>query len=175
LWPLGSTTCDLPNAFPEKLMTPAKIRPCLWFDGNGHEAAEFYVSIFKNHGETGITGSTPGPAGVPLVVTFRLAGVEFMALNGGPHYKFNEAISLSVDVQSQEELDCLWNQLSAPGSTGQCGWLKDPYGLSWQIVPTALPKLLSSPDPARSQRVMNALMGMTKLDIRALEAAANAA
>jgi predicted 3-demethylubiquinone-9 3-methyltransferase (glyoxalase superfamily) len=151
-----------------------KIKPCLWFDGNGREAAEFYVSVFKDH-DSGITGITPGPGGAALVVAFRLAGVEFLALNGGPHFTFNEAISLSVDCRSQEELDELWEKLSAGGSPGRCGWLKDRYGLSWQIVPAALPKLLAGADPGRAQRVMGALMGMTKLDIRTLEAAADGA
>ncbi len=152
-----------------------KIKTCLWFDGNGLEAAEFYVSVFKNRGDCGITSITPGPQGAPLVVTFRLAGIEFLALNGGPHYRFNEAVSLSVDCHSQEEVDELWEKLSAGGSPGPCGWLKDRYGLSWQIVPAVLPKLLAATDPGRAQRVMGALMGMTKLDIRALEAAADSA
>lgn len=150
-------------------MTRQKIKTCLWFDGKAEEAAKFYVSIFK---DSGITGVTPGPTGAALVVAFRLAGVEFIALNGGPQFQFNEAVSLSVDCQSQEELDELWEKLSAGGSPGPCGWLKDRYGLSWQIVPAVLPKLLA--DPGRAKRVMDALMGMTKLDIRALEAAADA-
>ena len=116
-----------------------KIKTCLWFDGNGQEAAEFYVSVFKDSRRAGITGITPGPTGAALVVAFRLAGAEFLALNGGPHFKFNEAVSLSVDCRSQEELDELWEKLSAGGSPGQCGWLKDRYGLSWQIVPAVLP------------------------------------
>jgi predicted 3-demethylubiquinone-9 3-methyltransferase (glyoxalase superfamily) len=152
-----------------------KIRTCLWFDGNGQEAAEFYVSVFKDRGDSGITSITPGPNGAALVVAFRLAGAEFLALNGGPHFKFNEAVSLSVDCRSQEEVDELWEKLSAGGSPGQCGWLKDRYGLSWQIVPTVLPALLASADPGRAQRVMAALLGMKKLDIRALEAAAGSA
>jgi predicted 3-demethylubiquinone-9 3-methyltransferase (glyoxalase superfamily) len=156
-------------------MTYQKIKTCLWFDGNGQEAAEFYVSVFKDRGDSGITAITPGPNGAALVVAFRLAGVEFLALNGGPHFRFNEAVSLSVDCRSQPELDELWEKLSAGGSPGQCGWLKDRYGLSWQIVPAVLPSLLAAADPGRAQRVMEALMGMTKLDIRALEAAADAA
>jgi predicted 3-demethylubiquinone-9 3-methyltransferase (glyoxalase superfamily) len=150
-------------------MTRQKIKTCLWFDGNAEEAAKFYVSVFK---DSGITGVTPGPDGAALVVTFRLAGVELLALNGGPQFKFNEAVSLSVDCGSQEELDELWEKLSAGGAPGRCGWLKDRYGLSWQIVPAVLPKLLAGADPGRAQRVLGALMGMTKLDIRALEAAA---
>ena len=148
------------------------ITPCLWFDGNAEEAAKFYVSVFK---DSGIMGVTPGPTGAALVVAFRLAGVEFIALNGGPQFRFNEAVSLSVDCRSQEELDELWEKLSAGGSPGQCGWLKDRYGLSWQIVPSVLPKLLADADRDRARRVLDALMGMTKLDIRALEAAADAA
>jgi predicted 3-demethylubiquinone-9 3-methyltransferase (glyoxalase superfamily) len=155
-------------------MTHQKIRSCLWFDGNAEEAAEFYVSVFKDQGDSGITTVTPGPNGAALVVAFRLAGVEFLALNGGPQFKFNEAISLSVDCRSQEELDELWEKLSAGGSPGPCGWLKDRYGLSWQIVPAVLPKLLAGTDLGRAKRVMDALMGMTKLDIGALEAAAEA-
>jgi predicted 3-demethylubiquinone-9 3-methyltransferase (glyoxalase superfamily) len=153
-------------------MTRQKIRTCLWFDGNAEQAAEFYVSVFK---DSSITSITPGPTGAVLVVTFRLAGVEFLALNGGPQFQFNEAVSLSVDCRSQEELDELWEKLSLGGSGGQCGWLKDRYGLSWQIVPTILSKLLADTDRGRVQRVMAALLGMTKLDIRALEAAADAA
>jgi predicted 3-demethylubiquinone-9 3-methyltransferase (glyoxalase superfamily) len=152
-------------------MTYQKIKICLWFDGNAEEAAAFYVSVFK---DSGVTGITPGPTGAALVVAFRLAGVEFIAVNGGPQFRFNEAVSLSVDCRSQEELDELWEKLSAGGSPGPCGWLKDRYGLSWQIVPAVLPKLLADADRGRAQRVMDALMGMTKLDIRALEAAADA-
>ena len=152
-----------------------KIKTCLWFDANGQEAAEFYVSVFKDRGDSSITSITPGPNGAALVVAFRLAGAEFLALNGGPHFKFNEAISLSVDCRSQEELDELWEKLSAGGSPGQCGWLKDRYDLSWQIVPAVLPLLLAGAGPGGAQRVLAALMGMTKLDIRALEAAADAA
>lgn len=148
-----------------------KIKACLWFDGDGEEAARFYVAAFAGRGDSAVTSVTPGPTGAALVVAFRLAGVDFLALNGGPHFKFNEAISLSVDCQSQEELDDLWDKLSAGGDpkAQQCGWLKDRYGLSWQIVPAVLPKLLA--DPARAGRVMAVLMGMKKLDIRALEAA----
>jgi len=153
-------------------MTNQKIRTCLWFDGNAEEAAEFYVSVFK---DSAITGITAGPTGSALVVAFRLAGVQFLALNGGPQYRFNEAVSLSVDCESQEELDELWEKLSAGGSPVRCGWLKDRYGLSWQIVPAILPKLLAGADPDRANRVMEALMWMTKPDIRALEAAASAA
>ncbi len=153
-------------------MTNQKIKTCLWFDGNAEEAAEFYVSVIK---DSGITSITPGPTGAPLVVAFRLAGAEFLALNGGPQFRLSEAVSLVVDCQSQEELDELWEKLSAGGTPGRCGWLKDRYGLSWQIVPAVLPKLLAGADPGRVQRLMAALMGMSKIDIRALEAAADAA
>lgn len=153
-------------------MTRQKITPCLWFDGKAEEAARFYVSLFPN---SELTGLTPGPNGAPLVVQFRLAGQEFLALNGGPMFTFNEAISLSIDCGSQEELDQLWESLlTGGGSEGHCGWLKDRYGLSWQLVPAILPKLLSDPDRAKAGRVMQAMLGMTRLDIHALEAAAGA-
>ena len=148
-------------------MARPKITPCLWFDGQAEEAAAFYVAIFP---DSQVLSVTPGPGGKALVVEFQLAGVRFLALNGGPHFKFNEAISLSIDCQSQAEVDDLWEKLSAGGSPSQCGWLKDRYGLSWQVVPAVLPRLLS--DPATAGRVFPVLMGMSKLDIAALEAAA---
>jgi predicted 3-demethylubiquinone-9 3-methyltransferase (glyoxalase superfamily) len=148
-------------------MTPQTITPCLWFDGKAEEAAAFYVSVFP---DSAVTSVTPGPTGAALVVEFRLAGVRFLALNGGPQFQFNEAISLSVDCRTQTEIDELWEKLSA-GGPGQCGWLKDRYGVSWQVVPSVLPKLLA--DPAKAGRVMQALMGMTKLDTAALRAAAD--
>ena len=148
-------------------MTPQTITPCLWFDGKAEEAAAFYVSVFP---DSAVTSVTPGPTGAALVVEFRLAGVRFLALNGGPQFQFNEAISLSVDCRTQTEIDELWEKLSA-GGPGQCGWLKDRYGVSWQVVPSVLPKLLA--DPAKAGRVMQALMGMTKLDTAALQAAAD--
>jgi predicted 3-demethylubiquinone-9 3-methyltransferase (glyoxalase superfamily) len=151
-------------------MARQKITPCLWFDGKAEEAANFYISVFP---DSSVTGVTPGPNGTALVVSFRLAGLELTALNGGPHFQFNEAISLSIDCQSQDEIDALWERLSEGGSKGQCGWVKDRYGLSWQVVPSILPKLLSDPDRARAGRVMEALMGMTKLDIQTLQGAAN--
>ncbi len=151
-----------------------KITPFLWFDQQAEEAANFYVSLFKNskivqvtrYGEAG-----PGPAGSAMIVEFQLEGLAFIALNGGPHFRFNEAISLSVDCQSQAEVDELWEKLSAGGSPGQCAWLKDKYGLSWQIVPNILPKLLGDPDAAKSTRVMRAMMQMTKIDIQTLQRA----
>ena len=150
-------------------MARQKITPCLWFDGKAEEAARFYVSLFPN---SEIGTITPGPTGDPLVVQFRLAGHDFLALNGGPEFTFNEAISLSIDCRSQAELDELWEKLAEGGSEGPCGWLKDRYGLSWQLVPSILPELLSDPDRARAGRVLQAVMGMKRLDIRALEDAA---
>ncbi|MFN8392163.1 MAG: VOC family protein [Bdellovibrionota bacterium] len=148
-----------------------KIKTFLWFDNNAEEAAQFYTSIFKDSkilhtvrcGEGG-----PGPAGSVLTVAFQLAGVEFVALNGGPVFKFTEAMSLTVDCETQEEVDELWEKLSLGGEAGQCGWLKDRYGLSWQIVPSVLPVLLSGPQPEKSRRVIEALMQMQKLDIQKL-------
>jgi predicted 3-demethylubiquinone-9 3-methyltransferase (glyoxalase superfamily) len=151
-------------------MARQKITPFLWFDNQAEEAAQFYVSIFKDSKIVNVVRTSeagPGPAGSVLLVEFELAGIEFLALNGGPYQKFTEAISLSVDCETQEEVDAMWDKLSAGGSTGQCAWLKDRYGLSWQIVPSVLPKLMS--DPARSAKVMQALMQMTKLDIQKLQ------
>jgi predicted 3-demethylubiquinone-9 3-methyltransferase (glyoxalase superfamily) len=146
---------------------PQKITACLWFDGKAEEAAAFYASVFPG---SAVVKVTPGPDGAALVVEFRLAGVRFLALNGGPQFSFTEAVSLSVDCEPQAEVDELWEKLSAGGEPGRCGWLKDRYGLSWQIVPSALPRLLA--DPAKAGRVMQALRGMTRLDVVALEAAA---
>ena len=151
-----------------------KITPFLWFDHQAEEAAGFYVSIFPNskiikvirYGKAG-----PGPAGSAMTVDFQLEGQSFVALNGGPHFKFTEAISFVVNCQTQDEVDTYWEKLSAGGAEVQCGWLKDKFGLSWQIVPTALPELLSGPDPEKSQRVMKAMLTMKKLDIRALKQA----
>ena len=151
-----------------------KITPFLWFDNNAEEASLFYTSIFKNSkvlevsrwGEGG-----PGPEGSVLTMRFQLEGQEFQALNGGPQFKFTEAISLSVDCQSQEEVDELWEKLSEGGSEDQCAWLKDRFGLSWQIVPRALPGLLADPDPEKSKRVIEAMLKMKKIDIKALQEA----
>lgn len=150
-------------------MARQKITPCLWFDGKAEEAARFYVSIFK---DSAITKVVPGPGGAPLVVEFRLGDNTFVGLNGGPMFKFNEAISLSIDCDTQAEVDEYWGRLTEGGTESRCGWLKDRYGLSWQVVPKVLPKLLSDPDPAKVGRVMEAVMKMDKLDIAALEAAA---
>lgn len=150
------------------------ITPFLWFDHQAEEAANFYTSIFPNskiikvvrYGEAG-----PGPAGTAMTVAFQLDGQAFVALNGGPHFQFSEAISFVVNCQTQAEVDRYWDRLSAGGTQVQCGWLKDRFGVSWQVVPTALSDLLSDPEPARSQRVMKALMTMKKLDIQALKQA----
>ncbi len=152
--------------------------PCLWFDGQGEEAADFYTGIFKNsrildvtrHGEAG-----PGEPGSVLTVSFELDGQQFLALNGGPQYTFSEAISFQVHCETQDEVDEFWSRLSEGGEEGPCGWLKDKYGLSWQIVPTALPELLGDPDPGRAQRAMQAMLSMQKLDIAALRRAAEQA
>jgi len=151
-------------------MIRQKITPFLWFDGRAEEAARFYASVFP---DSAVTGVTPGPDGAALVVEFRLAGLQFLALNCGPHFTFNEAVSFSIDCHSQAEVDELWDALSAGGSKGQCGWLKDKYGLSWQVVPDVLPKLLGDADRARAGRAMGAMMRMTKLDIQALQDAAD--
>lgn len=149
-------------------MARQKITTCLWFETQAEEAARFYVSVFP---DSRIDRVVPGPDGRPLVVEFRLAGIEFLALNGGPQERFNPAISLSVDCADQSEIDNLWARLSAADSRGQCGWLTDRYGLSWQIVPSILPELMS--DPRRAPAVMQALMQMTKLDVARLQAAGN--
>ncbi len=151
-----------------------KITPFLWFDNQAEEAANFYASVFKNskigtvsrYGEAG-----PGPKGTVMLVTFQLEGEEFMALNGGPLFKFTEAISLSVNCQTQEEVDELWEKLSAGGEKGRCGWLKDKYGLSWQINPIVLGEMLNDKDPEKSNRVMQAMLQMDKIDIGKLKEA----
>jgi len=137
-----------------------KITPFLWYDSQALEAAEFYGSVFKN---SKIVSASP------MVVTFELEGQKFMALNGGPKFKFTEAISLFVDCETQEEVDELWEKLSKGGEKSQCGWLKDKYGLSWQIIPTLLGKLMSDPDPEKAQRVMKAILKMTKIENRLLQ------
>jgi len=138
-----------------------KITPFLWFDGNAEEAMAFYTSIFRN------SKAADGPN-----AAFELDGVEFIAFNGGPHFKFNEAISLYVDCKSQEEVDYFWDKLGAGGAPGRCGWLKDKFGVSWQIVPDALPRLLKDPDRAKANRTVQAMMQMTKIVVADLEAAA---
>ncbi len=149
-----------------------KITPFLWFDDQAEEAMNYYVSIFKN---SRVLSVSPGPNGKAFTVSFELDGQEFTALNGGPQYKFTEAISLFVNCETQEEVDELWEKLSAGGEQVQCGWLKDKFGLSWQIIPTALGELLGDPDPVRSQRVMQAMLNMKKIEIAGLKQAYKAA
>jgi predicted 3-demethylubiquinone-9 3-methyltransferase (glyoxalase superfamily) len=155
-------------------MDMPKITPFLWFDNQAEEAANFYVSIFKNskiktsarYGEAG-----PGPKGSVMTIVFELDGKEFIGLNGGPHFKFTEAVSFVVDCKTQQEVDEYWEKLSAGGQESQCGWLKDKYGLSWQIVPAILGELMSDPDPQKSKRVMEAMLKMKKMDIETLKQA----
>jgi predicted 3-demethylubiquinone-9 3-methyltransferase (glyoxalase superfamily) len=151
-----------------------KITPFLWFNDNAEEAVNFYVSIFRNSRIVSMSRypeGTPGPAGKVMTATFQLEGQEFIALNGGPEFKFNEAISFFVNCETQEEVDRLWDKLSEGGEKGQCGWLKDKYGVSWQIVPTALGQMLGDKDPQKSQNVMQAMLKMTKIDIETLRRA----
>jgi len=152
-----------------------KISPFLWFDTQAEDAARFYVSIFPSsrivkvarYGDPG-----PGPKGNVMTVQFELDGQEIVALNGGPLFKFTEAISLSIDCKTQDEVDHYWNGLTAGGGqTSQCGWLKDKYGLSWQVNPTVLGEMLADPDPKKSKAVMEAMLKMTKIDIATLERA----
>jgi predicted 3-demethylubiquinone-9 3-methyltransferase (glyoxalase superfamily) len=153
----------------------SKIAPCLWFDGEAEEAAKLYVSLLPNsridHVQKNVTDSPAGKAGSVLIVKFTLAGQRFLALNGGTRFEYTHAISFQVDCADQAEVDRLWDGLSDGGSTERCGWLKDRYGVSWQIVPSVLPQLLGDPDPAKAQRVMQAMLQMIKLDIAGLKAA----
>src|SRR6516165_10039166 len=153
----------------------SKISPCLWFDGEAEEAANFYVSLLSNSRidqvQRNVTDSPAGKAGTVLTVAFTLAGQRFLALNGGTRFEYTPAISFMVDCAHQAEVDRLWDALSDGGAPNRCGWLKDRYGVSWQIVPTVLPKLLGDRDLAKAQRVMQAMLGMSKLDIAGLEAA----
>jgi len=153
-----------------------KISTCLWFDTQAEEAATFYASLFDDAEVTNVQrlDGTPSGDNVALVF-FRLAGREFMAINGGPQFPFTEAVSIYVGVQDQGEVDRLWAALTDGGEEGQCGWLKDRFGLSWQIVPERMGELLSDPDPGRSQRAMQAMLQMRKIEVKALEDAANAA
>lgn len=148
----------------------AKVRTCLWFDGTGEEAARFYVSLIE--GSAIESAFRPNPAGLPLVVNFTLAGTPYQALNGGPMFSFTEATSISVTTKDQAETDRLWQALVAEGGAeSHCGWLKDRFGLSWQIIPEALPTLLAGPDKAGAGRAMQAMMGMGRIVIADLEAA----
>jgi predicted 3-demethylubiquinone-9 3-methyltransferase (glyoxalase superfamily) len=157
-----------------KIAFKQKIVPCLWFNDQAEEAAEFYISIFKSskivhvtrYGEAG-----PGPKGSVMTVTFELAGQQFIGLNGGPVFKFTPAISLFVSCDTQKEVDTLWAKLSAGGQKNQCAWLTDKYGVSWQIVPTILLELLQDKDPKKATNVMKAMLKMTKIDINQLKQA----
>jgi predicted 3-demethylubiquinone-9 3-methyltransferase (glyoxalase superfamily) len=174
---LGRLTSDSTTRF-RKDETMPKLTPCLWFDTDGEEAAKFYTSVFPNsrivdilrHGSGG-----PGPEGTVLTVEFELDGQTFVALNGGPEFTFNEAISFQVDCADQDEVDRYWSTLTADGGEeGPCGWLKDRFGVSWQIIPSALPRLLRDPDAEKAQRVMDAMLQMKKIDVAELERAAEA-
>lgn len=154
-----------------------KITPCLWYDGNAQDAASFYASVFKGseigktmkYDEASAKGSGQ-PEGSVLVVEFEIAGQKFVGLNGGPHFKFNEAISFMIDCRDQPEVDYYWSKLTADGGEeSQCGWLKDKFGLSWQVVPSVMNDLLMGPDPEGSKRAMAAMMTMKKLDIQKLQ------
>jgi predicted 3-demethylubiquinone-9 3-methyltransferase (glyoxalase superfamily) len=156
----------------------SKIKPCLWFDGTAEEAANFYVSLLPDsrirHVQRSPADNPSTPEGAVIVVEFTLAGQDFMGLNGGPMFKFTEAVSFSIDCEDQAEVDRLWHALTADGGEpSRCGWLKDRFGLSWQIVPRALPQLLADPDPDRARRAMQAMMGMGKIDVAALRRAAD--
>jgi len=158
----------------ESIVPIQKITPFLWFDHQAEQAAEFYASIFPNSRVVKVarySEAGPGPAGSAMTVEFQLDGQTFVGLNGGPHFKFSEAISFVVNCESQEEVDFYWEKLSAGGAESQCGWLKDRFGLSWQVVPTELPKLLGDPDRGRAGRVMRAMLTMKKIDVPALKRA----
>ena len=149
-----------------------KITPCLWFDDQAEEAVNFYTSIFENSSIVNVTyynEAAPGPTGKVMTVTFKLDGQEFIALNGGPHFKFTEAISFYVHCETQAEVDRFWDALTEGGEESQCGWLKDKYGVSWQIVPNILIELMQDEDAAKASRVMQAMLQMKKIDIAALQ------
>jgi predicted 3-demethylubiquinone-9 3-methyltransferase (glyoxalase superfamily) len=151
-----------------------KITPFLWFDTQAEEAAEHYTSIFKDSRIVKVDRypeGTPMPAGTVMTVVFELAGQRYVAMNGGPEFTFNEAISLAVECEDQEEVDYFWSRLGEGGEEGPCGWLKDKYGLSWQITPRVLDEMMTDPDPDKARRAAEAMMGMKKLDIRALQEA----
>jgi predicted 3-demethylubiquinone-9 3-methyltransferase (glyoxalase superfamily) len=151
-----------------------KITPFLWFDGKAEEAMDFYISIFKNSKVVSVSRfgeAGPGPKGTVMTATFQLDGQNFVALNGGPQFTFTPAISFFVNCETQQEVDELWEKLSAGGEKGRCGWLKDKYGLSWQIVPTDLGKLLHDKDAAKAKRVTQAMLQMSKIDIQELKQA----
>ena len=156
----------------------SKIKPCLWFDGQAEEAANFYVTLLPdsrvNDVQRSVADNPSGPAGAVLNVEFTLAGQDFQGLNGGPEFKFNEAISFSIDCADQAEVDRLWNAIAANGGEpGPCGWIKDRWGVSWQVVPRRLGELLGDPDPDRARRTMEAMLKMGKIEVVELEAAAD--
>jgi len=155
-------------------MTDKAFTTCLWFDTEGEAAANYYTSIFKDSklGRVGrYTDAGPGPAGAVMAVEFELNGQKFVALNGGPEFTFNEAISLQIPCADQDEVDYYWSRLTEGGQEVACGWLKDKYGLSWQVVPTMLIDMNSDPDPAKAKRTTEAMLAMTKFDIAALQKA----
>jgi len=154
-------------------ITSKKISPCLWFDDRIEEAVNFYIKVFggRIHDTTPHGEGAPQPKGTVMSMTFTLMDQEFIALNGGPHFKFNEAVSFMVKCETQAEVDLYWNVLTAGGQESQCGWLKDRYGLSWQIVPTALGRYITDRDGTKAKRAMQAMMKMKKIDIAALQAA----
>ena len=155
-----------------------KITPNLWFDTEAEDAAGYYTSVFKNSRITDITHypeGGPGPAGTVMTVAFELDGQRFVGINGGPLFTFDEAVSFEISCETQDEVDYYWERLSEGGSEGPCGWLKDRYGLSWQVVPTGMEELFADPDPQRAQRAMQAMLEMGKLDIAALRSAADGA
>jgi predicted 3-demethylubiquinone-9 3-methyltransferase (glyoxalase superfamily) len=155
---------------------PQKIVPNLWFDTEAEEAAEFYVGVFDNSRIVNVTHYTEGApreAGMVMTVEFELDGERFIGINGGPEFSFDEAVSFAIECETQEEIDYFWTQLSEGGEEGPCGWLKDRFGLSWQVVPTGMEELFADPDKGRSERAMKAMLGMRKLDIAALRRAAD--
>ena len=154
-----------------------EITPNLWFDTEGKDAAEFYVSVFPNSQITNVSyygEAGPRPAGTVLTVDFVLDGQRFTAINGGPEFKFDEAVSFLINCADQDEVDSYWSKLTEGGEEGQCGWLKDKFGLSWQVVPAEMEKLLTDPDSGRAERAMRAMLSMQKIDLAAIKAAADA-
>ena len=153
-----------------------KITPNLWFDTEVEEAAEFYISVFKNSRVVNVaryTEAGPRPAGTVMTVEFELDGQRFIGINGGPEFTFSEAVSFMISCETQEEIDYYWDQLTEGGEEGPCGWLKDKFGLSWQVVPTGMDEIFADPDPTRAERAMRAMFGMRKLDIATLRSAAD--
>lgn len=156
------------------MTTDDRLTTCLWFDGQAEEAVEHYLSIFKNSKRGRIiryTEAGPGPAGSVVTVEFELNGQKFVALNGGPEFTFNEAISFQVPCADQAEVDYYWSRLTEGGQEVQCGWLRDRFGVAWQVVPTALDDMVADPDPEKARRATEAMLGMVKLDLAALERA----